>query len=93
MKKEKEEIPCIFYFYLHSKLKDATPDGLMSVKEAGWRMFQWKIPSNLRPLILKELERLKLVERIDRQNLKLLKSEFDIESLGKYYVELGIINE
>ena len=90
--KEREVIPHIFYFYLHSKLSEATPDGLMSVKEADWRMFQWKIPTKLRPLIIKELEKLNLIVRENRQNLRLLKSNFNIDKLGKYYVELGIID-
>jgi len=93
MTKNKEGIPCVFYFYLHSILIEATKDGTMSVEEAEWRMFQWRIPKKLKILILKEMEILGLLIREDKRNIKLLKTDFDIENLNKYYFDLGIIKE
>ena len=53
--------------------------------------FEWRITEKIRPLILKELEKLELIEKIDRKRIKINKSQFDIKDLRVFYINLGII--
>lgn len=89
METKKEEIPYIFYLYLHSKMWGLTEDGMISILEAKWLMHQWRIPKNIRHLILKEMEILKLIEK-QGNLLRLKKSDFNIEDLRKYSSILNI---
>lgn len=86
---KKEEIPAIFYLYLHSKLWNMLKGEIVSEKEIKKNLFQWKIPSNLRALIIREMELLGLVERKNRLFLKLTKPKFKEEELDIYYRRLG----
>jgi hypothetical protein len=90
MENKKEGIPCIFYLYLHSKLLESTENNYITTTEAEWKMFQWKIPKNIRPLILKEMEILGLLNHEGRRLLKLNKSEFKIDDINKYSTLLNI---
>lgn len=88
----------VLYFYLHQKVgepsfKEKSRDGIMSITEIKWRMFQWKIPECLKPLIIKIWEDMGIVKKVDRRNIKFLKTDFDIENMGKICSELGIIPE
>ena len=82
----------IFYFYLHSKLKKRSINLVeeMSISELCSRMFQWRIPSCLKPLIIKEMEILGLIKKIDNKKIELLPSNFDINDVRCYYQQLGI---
>ena len=82
----------IFYLYLHSKLKkrEINLAEEMSIYELFSRMFQWRIPNCLKPLIVKEMELLGLVRKIDNKTIELLPSKFDINDVRCYYKQLGI---
>jgi hypothetical protein len=82
----------IFYFYLHSKLKkrDINLVEEMEISELCSRMFQWRIPTCLKPLIIKEMELLGLIRKIDNKKLELLPSKFNINDVRCYYQQLGI---
>ena len=89
MVKEKERgIPCIFYFYLQSKLKEKAEGDLMPLNEVKWRMFQWRIPHKIKSLILKEMELLGLVEMETKRTIKFIKSDFNIDNLNGFSKEL-----
>ena len=84
-------IPCIFYFYIHYKLKEkyriAT---VISIKEAMKFLFEWRIPKEIRPIIIKELEILNLIERINKKTVKINESNFTLDDLREYYEAMGI---
>ena len=84
------KIPCIFYLYLHSKLWEMTKGGVVSEKDLKKMLFQWKIPKNLRPLIIKELELLGLLEGEKRFLIKLNRPDFNEEKVNNYYTLLKI---
>lgn len=79
------KIPCIFYLYLHSKLWEMTKGEVVSEKDIKKMLFQWKIPTNLRILIIKEMQILGLIEKEKRFNLKLNRPKFNEENINKYY--------
>lgn len=90
-----KEISMVLYFYLHSKvgesvLNEKKGDGIMPIKEVEWRMFQWKIPSCLKPIIIKIWEDLGIIKKIDKRNIKFIKTDFNIEDIGRLYDKLGI---
>ena len=82
----KEVIPCIFYYYIHYKLKEKYGElAELRIKEARSFLFEWRLPKSIRPVIIKELIILKLVEKIDGKTIKLNKSNFTIDDLRKFY--------
>jgi hypothetical protein len=87
-----EEIPKVFYFYLHSMIKkrELNLAEEMSVKDFYSRMFQWRVPTCLKPLILKEMILLGLVKEIDSKKVELCPSCFNINDLRELYQKLGI---
>lgn len=50
----------------------------------------YRIPNCLKPLILKEMEKLNLIRKVNGRMIEFLSSEFNIEGIGKYYMELEI---
>lgn len=84
-----KEIP-VFYLYLHSKIKENSEGNEMSVANMDWYLFQWRIPSQLKPIIIKEMENMGLIEKVDKKTVKFLHSNFDIEDLRKVKKKLGI---
>jgi hypothetical protein len=91
---KKEEIPYVLYFYLHSKVGahsfEENGDGIMTIREAMYRLFQWKIPNNLKPAIIKVWENLGIVKKLDRRNIQFLKTDFNINDLRYVNQNLGI---
>ena len=88
---KKEVIPCIFYFYLQDKLKEKYKEGaVLSTKEAMNSLFEWRLPKAIRPVIIKELEKLELIERINKKTIKLKPSTFTITDLREFYKAVGI---
>ena len=89
-----KECKDIFYLYLQSKVSEPAfekrGDGTMSVAEATYRLFQWKIPNVLKPVVIKIWENMGIVERIDRRTLKFKKVDFDISNIGSIYDKLGL---
>lgn len=89
MKKE-GEISHIFYLYLHSKIWAMAKGKLISERDLKKYLFQWKIPKVIKPLIVKELILLRLIERENRYTLKINRPKFNEEELSEYYRELGL---
>ena len=88
---KKEVIPCVFYFYIHYKLKEKfNVATVLSTKEAMNFLFEWRIPKEIRPVIIKELEILNLIERLNKKTIKIKDSIFDIEDLREFYKSTGI---
>ncbi len=87
----KEVIPCIFYFYIHYKLKEKFKVAtVISTKEAMNFFFEWRIPTSIRPVIIKELEILNLIERVNKKTIKILDSDFTLEDVRAFYKAVGI---
>lgn len=82
----------VLYIYLQSKIGEPSfLDGnVMPVSEVCWRMAQWKIPNNLKPIIIKIWEDMKLIEKIDKRNIRFKKTNFDIMDLREINKELEI---
>ena len=87
---EKTKIPYIFYLYLHSKLWEMTKGEVVSEKDLKKMLFQWKIPGNIRALILKEMQILGLIKKEKRFNVRLLRPEFNEDKIGEYCIQLNI---
>jgi len=88
----------IFYLYLHSEVskhafESGSKDGTMPIAEAYYRMFQWKIPNNLKPIILKIWLNLGIVEKLDRRTVQFKKTDFNKNDLGSIYDKLGLFPE
>lgn len=83
--KDGDKIPCVFYFYLHSKLKEKAREGSITRGDAKSYLFQWRIPKNLRPIILKELEALGLLEADGKHFFKVKQADLDIENISHLY--------
>ena len=85
-----KKIPCIFYLYLHAKLYEGLLTKETSIKDIKKSLFQWKIPKKIRPLIIKELEILGLIEINKRYYVKFRRPVFKEENYNEYYKKLGI---
>jgi len=88
--KSKKNIPCIYYLYLHRKIWEMSGGGIVSTRKVKKYLFQWKIPSKIRPLLIKELLILGLIEKESKNLIKINQSEFNLENLNSYYQILGI---
>jgi len=89
--KQKGEVQYVFYNYIHYMLVEKyREDKIISTKDAMKFLFEWRIPEKIRPIIIKELEKLKLTERINKKTIKLNPSSFDTEDLRKFYEGVGI---
>ena len=84
------KIPYIFYLYLHSKLWEMIKGEIVSEKDLKKMLFQWKIPKNIRPLILKEMALLGLLKEEGRYFIKLKKPTFNEDKVNEYYTLLKI---
>jgi len=71
----------LLYLGLHNQLvKKYGVDNLMTRKEFFEKIGRhFLLPKNLRPIIITEMVEKKLIEKIDRDNIKILKHEIDIE--------------
>lgn len=70
--KKKEVIP-VYYLYFQSILeKNIHPKREMPITEAAMLLYHWRIAKPLRYPILKEMENMKLIERVDSLNIRLI---------------------
>jgi len=84
------EIPCVYYLYLHSKIFEKFKIAV-SYKDIKKFLFEWRIPQKLRPLIIKELEILKLIKK-KKNTYELKKPQIYEENVNKYYEMLGMFD-
>src|SRR3990167_1537647 len=89
----KEDIPCVLYLNIHSKLRKLALEKYksprMPISEMEWRMFAWKVPSTLRYIVLREMIMLNLIKKISQYEIELLESDFDENDLRKIYKKIG----
>ncbi len=85
-----EVIPCIFYFYIHYKLREKFKERVISMKELKNFFFEWRLPKEIRPIIIKELELLKLIECTNRRAVTVNPSKFNLGDLRIFYKMVGI---
>lgn len=94
---KKEEIPHLLYLNIHSKLKDIAikkyKEPIMSITEMEWRMFSWKVPAQLRYLVIREMIILNLVKKISKYEIQFLDSNFDETDLRKIYEQIGFVTD
>lgn len=88
--KKEEKIPCVFYLYLHSKIFEKSRGEDIKLNEVISYLFEWHIPKQIRYLIIKEMERLKLLKINERYIIELNRPDFNIEETNKYYFKMGI---
>jgi len=78
---EKREVPYIIYSYLHFKLYNQTNGShSMKLKDAVNFLSNWRIPKFLRRIIIKELELLGKVEKINRNVIEVKKPLINIDN-------------
>jgi len=84
-------IPCIFYFYIHCKLKEKYKAGaIINAKEASDFLFEWRIPTKMRPIVIRELQMLGLLRRVNKKTMEIERSEFDIEDIREFSKVVGL---
>lgn len=79
----------VYYYFLHKKLYKRFGEEVR-LKEAYNHLGSWGIPKNIRPLIVRELELLKLVKKKNRVKLILKQPKFEGEEVGVFYKKLKI---
>lgn len=89
----KKDIPYVLYFYIQewvSRPAFEKGNGIMSEKDVRSRMFQYRIPENLRPAIIKIWEQLGIAKRINKLEIQFTKTDFNINDLRYVNEVLGI---
>lgn len=64
----------VFYLYIQKKLMECckNPNKALDFNEVNFRLGNMRIPKILNPAIIKEMEKLELVERVNRYTLKII---------------------
>jgi uncharacterized protein YceH (UPF0502 family) len=92
---EKKEgaIPNVLYLNIHSKLREIAikryDKPVMPITEAEWRMFCWKVPTQLRHIVIREMIILNLVNKISQYEIEFLESKFKEDDLRDIYKMIG----
>lgn len=85
-----KEIPKVFYYYIHSKIWEWAKGKPIQKKMLKGYLAEWRIPTNLRPLIIKELIIMGLIKKYKRHLVEINKPLFDEERINDLYIELNI---
>lgn len=83
----------IIYLYIHSMMFQKFGEFELSEKELTSYLYEWRMPKELRPLIIKELECLDLLELSGKRpflRVQLKRSYFSLEDKNKYYELLDL---
>lgn len=83
----------ILYIGLHNKfVQKFGTNAVITRKEFYEKIGRFQqLPKKIRPLLLKEMERMKLIERVNRDSVKILELNIDIEKdCNKLYELAGI---
>jgi len=92
---EKKEgvIPNVLYLNIHSKLREIAikryEKPVMPITEEDWRMFCWKVPTQLRHIVIREMIILNLVNKISQYEIEFLESKFKEDDLRDIYKMIG----
>lgn len=92
MKRGNNKIPCVFYLYLHTKIAGRSINGRISIKEAVSYLHEWRIPKEIRIAMIKEMETMELLKRIDRSCMEVKKPTIDLENINKIYEMVGLVS-
>ena len=87
-----KEVFWCFYYLIHSKLREKYNGNYISIKDAKSFLFEWRIKKPFRPVILKELEKLGLIEKVDKYTIKLNESKVDMENISQIYILAGLLS-
>lgn len=88
----KERIPCIFYLYIHTKLAERSTNSSLTYKEAVSYLHEWRIPKHIRIIIIKELELLGLIKRINRDFIELKRPDINLDNISELYSLVGLLS-
>lgn len=82
----------ILYLSFHNNLcKVHGRNSIVSRKEVFTKLGrQFLVPKQLRECALKELEQMGLMERLDRDKIKLLDCDIDLENSSQFFQKLNI---
>jgi hypothetical protein len=90
--KKKGEFTGYWYFYIYSKLKERSTNNELNLVDAKSLLFEWRVPKNLRIVIIKELELMELLTIINRDTVKLNNFSIDMDNISKIYEQVGILS-
>lgn len=89
-KNKRSDIPCIFYQYIHKRIYERAKGNNMKVSELISYLQEWRIPKQLRYLIIKELEMLGFITLNGRRRTEIHTPKFKEEDINYYYKDMGI---
>lgn len=84
------KIPMIMYLYLHTKIVENSSNGLIAYRDAVSYLHEWRIPKELRVIIIKEMETLGLLKRVNRDVIELNRPKIDFSNMNNIYEMVGI---
>ena len=90
MDKKEVKIP-LFYLYMHSILSDVFPSEV-ELKRFTNFMHEWRIPKVVRIAIVQEMENYNLVERIDRNTIRINRTPQKINTTTEMYEYVGLLS-
>ena len=82
-----------FYLYLQKKLLDCRDsEYCFDPKEATIKILKLRIPRVMIPILLKELQNLGMVERVNRYKFKIINYQYcrKLDKLNKVYHNVGL---
>jgi len=94
--KMKQQNKLSFYLYVQKKLLDHARDKKLTYKQAlhAMKAGNSRVPKNLYPIILKELEKMELIKIINRNQVIVINSykckKIERNNLNRFYQEVGI---
>ena len=83
----------VFYLYLQSRLLEKSDrNGIVNIKEACYHIWNTKIPKSIYFVLLKELENMNLISRINRYEIKIINKKKceKIKKINDLYHRNGI---
>jgi hypothetical protein len=81
----------LVYHYYQSILNERSNHGLMKITEAKSYLFQWRLPNYLRTALLKEMELMGLIEKVDNLTIKINHPKIDIQNPSLVFDLIGLI--
>lgn len=76
--------------YLHSKIWELSNNKNIREVDLKKFLFEWRLPEKIRPLIIKEMILLGMLEKVGQYELLVNKPEFSLEDINSYYEKLGL---
>lgn len=91
MAEKQQEIPYVYYRYIHSKIFKNKQGRPVKRKDLWIYLHSFKIPKKLRPLIIKELEILGLIKK-NQNEYEIEQPTIYEENINEYYDCLGMFD-